>query len=100
MVLRRVAGYLLAVTPIGRFGEKMRGVPRGSLGTSTEETATGEWRGVRKGPRRAMSEAGSREVAGRVTKVARTRPVQGLLSSLRTSPDLVTGGWLGTPRDT
>ena len=70
MVLHVVAGHLLAVTPVGCFGEKMRGVSRGSLGTSNEETGTAVWRGVWKGVTRVRREAAFRRAAGRVTKVA------------------------------
>jgi hypothetical protein len=73
MVLRVVAGHLLAVTPVARFGEKMRGVSRALLASSSEEPATGEWRGVRKGVTRVMRGAESRRAAGRVTKVASAR---------------------------
>src|SRR5262245_47840959 len=76
MALRVVAGYLLAGTPVGRFGAKMRGASRGSLGTSNEETGTAVWRAVWKGATRVMGEAAFRRAAARVMKVAPGRLVK------------------------
>src|SRR5262245_62045293 len=73
MVLRVVPGYLLAVTPVGRFAEKMGGVPRALLASSSEATARAERRWVRKGTTRVMRKAAFRRAAGRVTKVAPAR---------------------------
>jgi hypothetical protein len=73
MALRVVAGHLLAVTPVGRFGREMRGVSRPSLAVGSDATGTVARRWVWKGATRVMGEARSRGVAGRVTKVARAK---------------------------
>jgi hypothetical protein len=77
MVLNVIAGYLLVGTPVVLCAQIIRAVPRASLATVNEDTATAQGRsvrrGVRKGPSGLVCEGVFSNLAEVVTRGARKR---------------------------